>query len=297
LIQLSKLEGFFWVAREGGFAKAARAFPYPITQPGVYQQVKRLEEDLGCALFSRGGGKGRVQLTGAGHHLYSFCAPFFEQLPVVERAIHARSYGGVLRIDGAPMTIRGLLPTWLARLHEARPDIQLSLEELDMPNVERLRRGQADVIVDFVETWPSWVRVRPVARVSTFLVWPRRLVEVAAKHVGLPPDALTTMAMIGYGAGSRLRELQEMGLRWLGLSPAQVITANNADSILAFVAAGLGYTLIPWLDDEGPQDERVQAQRLDVEQASFDIVAAFHEDAVDNPLVDALLSAAPAMGS
>ena len=32
---LHRLEGFFWVARTGGYARAARAFPYPITQPAV----------------------------------------------------------------------------------------------------------------------------------------------------------------------------------------------------------------------------------------------------------------------
>lgn len=39
---LQRLEGFYWVARIGGYARAARAFPYPITQPGVHQQVRRL---------------------------------------------------------------------------------------------------------------------------------------------------------------------------------------------------------------------------------------------------------------
>ena len=43
MIQLQRLEGFYRVARAEGYARAARSFPYPITQPGVHQQVKRLE--------------------------------------------------------------------------------------------------------------------------------------------------------------------------------------------------------------------------------------------------------------
>ena len=53
MIQLHRLEGFYWVARTGGYARAARAFPYPITQPAVHQQVKKLEAELGVTLFER----------------------------------------------------------------------------------------------------------------------------------------------------------------------------------------------------------------------------------------------------
>src|SRR5207248_180584 len=49
MIQLGRLEGFYRVARAEGYARAAREFPYPITQPGVYQQVRKLEGALGEA--------------------------------------------------------------------------------------------------------------------------------------------------------------------------------------------------------------------------------------------------------
>ena len=55
MIQLHRLEGFYWVARSGGYARAARAFPYPITQPAIHQQGKKLETGLGVALRERVG--------------------------------------------------------------------------------------------------------------------------------------------------------------------------------------------------------------------------------------------------
>src|SRR4029077_9761257 len=45
-IRLHQLEGFFHVARLGGYTKATQAFSYPIGQPAVYQQVRGLQEDL-----------------------------------------------------------------------------------------------------------------------------------------------------------------------------------------------------------------------------------------------------------
>jgi len=88
MIQLYQLEGFYRVALHAGYARAARAFPYPITQPGVYQQVRKLEIDLGQTLFERIG-HDRVALTGAGRRLFEFCEPFFRDLPDVVRDIEA----------------------------------------------------------------------------------------------------------------------------------------------------------------------------------------------------------------
>ena len=53
--------------RGGGsnYTHAAREFPYPISQPGVYQQVRKLEQDLGSTLFERVG-RDRVELTAQG---------------------------------------------------------------------------------------------------------------------------------------------------------------------------------------------------------------------------------------
>src|SRR5688572_25522523 len=108
-IQLHRLEGFYRVAKAGGYARAARAFPYPITQPGVVQQVKRLEDELGVALLERTG-RDRVRMTAAGETLYRFCAPFFEELPGVLRSVEAGRFGGTLRIDASALVMRQVLP-------------------------------------------------------------------------------------------------------------------------------------------------------------------------------------------
>ena len=53
MIQIHRLEGFYWVAKTLGYARAARAFPYPITQPAIHQQVKKLEVELDLDLFDQ----------------------------------------------------------------------------------------------------------------------------------------------------------------------------------------------------------------------------------------------------
>src|SRR6478609_4571942 len=107
-MQIARLEGFYWVARTGGYAAAARAFPYPLTQPAVYQQVRKLEGDLGTPLFERAPGgrrSDRVRLTAAGRHLFQFAAPFFEALPTVVRALETGLHGGELRIGAEALVL------------------------------------------------------------------------------------------------------------------------------------------------------------------------------------------------
>ena len=51
MIDLHRLLGFHLVATEGGYAKAARAADYPITQPALHQQVRKLEGEIGVTLL------------------------------------------------------------------------------------------------------------------------------------------------------------------------------------------------------------------------------------------------------
>src|ERR1700759_626854 len=143
MIQLHRLEGFYWTAIAGGFARAARAYPYPITPPAVYQQVHKLERELGVRLFERVA-KDRLGLTSAGRALFDFCRPFFVELPALTRTIASASHGGVLRVDAAALEIQHFLPRWLAKLRAQRPDIRVQVEEVPAADARRLVSGETD---------------------------------------------------------------------------------------------------------------------------------------------------------
>src|SRR4051794_21338849 len=122
MIQLHQLEGFYRVANAGGYARAAREFPYPISQPGVFAQVRRLEEQLGIRVLEKVA-KDRVVPTRAGKTLLTFCAPFFEHLPEVVGAIVRGASAGVLRLEAGALEIQEILPAWLRRVRAALPDV------------------------------------------------------------------------------------------------------------------------------------------------------------------------------
>src|SRR5690349_13285119 len=235
MIQLQRLEGFYWVARCEGYARAARSFPYPITQPGVHQQVKRLEAELGVRLFERVG-KDRVILTPEGRALYTYVAPFLEGLPGVARSLRSGEVGGRLRIQASGHILRYLLPPWLRRLHGQRPDIEVELFEAKVPAVALVRSGEADLLVDHLPEVPPDLEARKVGSAHAFLVFPAH--HPLARKGTVSPRQLGDEPFITYSADLQLRELQLSALAHHGVKPRRLHAADSSETILGFVAAG-----------------------------------------------------------
>ena len=290
MIQLNRLEGFYWVAREEGYARAARAFPYPITQPAIHQQVKKLETDLGVHLFERVG-KDRMALTPAGKRLYLFVAPYFEGLAGVLRSIKTGEYAGELKIQTAALFLRHLLPDWLKRLHKLHPDIHVQLEETLLPGIDGLRRGEADMVVDYVPNPPEDIAVMKVGVMRPFVVIPREHKLARRKRLNLASFAGETF--ISYTPGFIAHELQLAALASHGVRPERVLSASSADGILGFVASGLGYSLVPSLEPAGPKAKGLVALPLATPRMQFEVVAAWRKNTPENPLLDAALELAP----
>jgi DNA-binding transcriptional LysR family regulator len=293
MIQLQRLEGFYWVARMGGYTRAARAFPSPITQPGIYQQVKRLAEEVGTPLFVRVG-RDRVALTAAGRELYAFVAPFLERLPAVVRSLKTGSLGGTLRIHASSLVLRHLLPPWLGRLQRVRPDIQVRLFEASAPELSRLRLGETDLLVDHLPEIPVDIEAREVGRVRGFIVLPKG--HPQARQARLSLEQLEGEPFIGYSSDHHLLDLQLRALALHGLHPSRVHSADSAESILAFVAAGLGFSLVPSFRPDGPREPGVVSRPLMRPRAEFPIHAAWLKAKAPSPLVAAALEAAPLPG-
>jgi DNA-binding transcriptional LysR family regulator len=287
MIQISRLEGFYWVATTHGYAAAARAFPYPITQPGVHQQVSKLEADLGVRLFERAG-RDRMVLTAAGRRLHAFCEPFFAELPRVVRSVQEGSFGGRLRIEAAPLEIRYLLPRWIQALTRQRPDIDIELIEAATPDVGRVLRGEVDLVVDHVPSAPDGVATVVVGEHRAFLVVPSgwKLRRAQLRDLASRP-------FVGYASGSLELSLQAKALSAAGIDPARQLSASSTEAILGFVAAGLGFSLVPWPDPKGPRVKGVAARAVGGAKARYPIVAAWRDTRDRDPLIAAALDCVP----
>lgn len=292
-IQLHRLEGFYWVAREGGYAAAARAFPYPITQPGVHAQVRKLETDIGVRLFERVA-HDRVTPTSAGAELLEFCAPFFEGLSAaIERAVHAKQ---VLRIDAGQLELAHLLPPWIHKLRLTHEEVEVQLFERESPNFERLRSGQVDLAIDHFDEVPPDLESRVVGHHSVFLLSPaKNPTEAPTKRVrkASPAKVAETLGanpFVSFPSGSRERRMQLTPLQALGMKPDIRASASTVMGILSLVRAGLGVSLVPWPTQSGPLLEGVKTLRVDAE-AEFPIHALWSKQRTELDAIHAALAA------
>jgi DNA-binding transcriptional LysR family regulator len=287
-VQVSRLEGFFHVARTGGYARAARAFPYPITQPAVHQQVKKLEAEIGAKLFVREA-RDRMALTAEGRALYAFVRPFFEGLPAVVKAIRKRTFGGTLTMHASGLLIRKLLPAWLRRLERARPDVTIDLHEAEEPALPLLRAGATDLVVDFMPVVPPDLIAMKIGATYGFVVLHASHPLARRAHW---PLAEIRETFISYPAGTAPHGLQMELLRRHGVVPPRMLSVGSADAILGFVEAGAGWSLVPWLDPAGPRGAHLEARRLDAPRGGFPIHVAFRRSDADNPIIAAAVKAA-----
>lgn len=290
MINLQRIEGFYWVAKTEGYARAARAFPYPITQPGVHQQVRRLEEELGVKLFERVG-KDRVVLTARGRVLFDAVSPFYDQLPTIEARVKGGVVGGTLKLHAAGHLLRHLIPEWLRRLQGARPDITVALTEVASADLSRLRAGETDLMVDWVPDVPGDLQAKQVGKTEAWIVAPSH--GPYAQKGALTLSRLANVPFIAYHSDRTLKGLQLEALRQHDITPREGFAADSSDTILGFVAAGLGFSLVPWLTDAGPKMTGVVARKLERPVASFPIFALWRKDSGAQPLVDAALAVAP----
>ncbi|MBL9077448.1 MAG: LysR family transcriptional regulator [Planctomycetes bacterium] len=289
MIDLHRLAGFHLVATQGGYARAARAAPYPITQPALHQQVRKLEQEVGLQLLERVG-KDQMRPTPAGAHLLAFVGPFLRDLPHVVQSLRTGEFDGRLSIHAESLLIRQLLPDWLRAFRRRRPAAELHLQELIRVDADLLRSGRADALVAHLPEVPADVATQVVATVWACLVVPRE----HAPARGRPAlRDLAALPFLGYPVGTRHHALQLQALVQHDVTPGTTIALDTADAILGFVESGLGWSLVPSLDPDGPKGRRLAAYPWGRPPVTFPIVLAWRRDAPANPMLEALRATAP----
>jgi DNA-binding transcriptional LysR family regulator len=287
-MQIARLEGFYWVARTGGYAAAARAFPYPLSQPAVFQQVRKLEDELGVRLFERVG-KAEVRLTAAGRQLYEHVAPFFDRLPAVERALKAATPARALCLAAELLILQQILPGWLRQLQRREPELRIDVRELAAPDPEVVRGGDVDLAVAyFPGALPAGLASRQVATLSSFLVLPAG--SELARRPGAGLRQLARGTFVTYNPGTIHHELQRVALARSGAAPARVLSASTTEAILGLVAAGIGCSLVPSIEGALLRRRGVVVRPFAPGQGRFPVRAVWRSSGPVNPAVDVALA-------
>jgi DNA-binding transcriptional LysR family regulator len=233
-MELRQLHYFVAVAEELHFGRAAERLH--IVQPAVSQQVRRLEAELGTALFDRS--TRRVTLTIAGQRLLPEARAV---LAAVERAQESMT---VLAAERATMlrlgTSTGLgerLPRVLAELRVRAPGHGVEL--VRMPAHERLAQvaeGGLDAAFVRGSAAHSGVRLKPVWQERLVAVLPAAHPLATETQVALSRLAVLPLRIVAREVNPPLVDLVLSACRAAGFEPR--LASPSARDMPAAISAG-----------------------------------------------------------
>ncbi|MET9971864.1 LysR family transcriptional regulator, partial [Streptomyces sp. NPDC006356] len=288
-LPLQQLHAFVVLAEELHFGHAAARLG--IAQPPLSQQIRRLEDKVGHALFHRA--PGRVTLTPAGREL----------LPAARRALTdltdglaaARAVGsgqtGTLRIGFAASLALTVLPGLLRTFRHRFPGVRLDIHEMTTaPQIAALHDRTIDI--GLLREPPA---DQPELGFSTVLSEPFVAVLPAGhplavqRTVQLAQLAESPFVLLPREVGPQLYDRITGLCAEAGFTPRTAQHAVEWQTVCALVETGLGVSLAP-ASIRRIRLKGVAFRRIEPGDARTRVAVAWREDD-QSPLVAHLLAA------
>ena len=119
-----QLRTFLWVARLGGFRKAAERLH--LSQPAVSTRVSNLEQELDAKLFERG--PGDLVLTKKGQQLLGYAEQMlFVEEEIKHRVANPAETEGLFRLGASETIAQAWLPSFIEALSTQFPRVNVDL--------------------------------------------------------------------------------------------------------------------------------------------------------------------------
>lgn len=235
-IDLDSLEIFRAVVQEGGVIRAAAKLNR--VQSNVTTRIKQLEERLGKRLFRKQGRS--LTLSPEGELLLSYAQRLFRIADEAEHELRSGKPMGAFRIGSLESTAGSRLAPVLSKFHRLYPGVVVELVTGTTGALIQ-RVGNFEIESAFVSepfTAPGLNAVK-VFEEELVLITSRDMPEVSRA------SQLAGMTLIAFMNGCSYRKRME---EWLGASsmmPARTLEFASYQAMIACVAAGTGYALVP----------------------------------------------------
>jgi len=242
-VDLRQLRYFSVLAETLNFHRAAERLN--ISQPPLTVAIRKLEDDLGVALFDRDARGAR--LTAAGQAALALAREALAAADQMRQAVRQGAAGlsGRLAVGFIGSAIGELLPRIVSPFRQAYPQVELSLEELNSVDIVRgiaARRLDVGLVrLPVMDSAP--VRIDVIERDVLVAAMPRD--DLLARRKVVPLAALSDRSFILYSPVSVLHATIRLECHRAGFTPLVTQEAVQVQTILSLVEAGLGVALIP----------------------------------------------------
>ena len=235
-MELSALHVFRAVVQAGGITRAAERLCR--VQSNVTTRIRRLEEDLGVALFVREGK--RPKLTSAGTQLLDYAGQMLTLAEAAREAVQEKAPRGLPRLGSMESTAAVRPPGPLTALHALYP--RLAVELSTGPSrqlIQQVLAGDVDAALI----------AGPVddSRLDSLATFEEQLVLVAnATHGSITcPSDPNTRTILGFRAGCYYRQRLEAWFDDARALVERIVELSSYHAILGCAAAGMGVAMVP----------------------------------------------------
>ena len=246
-MEWQQILGFYHVATLGSFTKAASTTFR--TQSAISQQIKNLEEELGCQLFERIS-KHKLRLTTAGDRFLKFSETILaRQSSLIEELNEIKgNQKGRLRVAAPFTTLFHLFPLALKHYIVKFPNVELTVLDRSQQDIlDLVKNGDIDFglvlesIVPKDLTALRWKKVRTV--VITAVGHPlAKAKRVTLKQMGKYPLILPPINL-------KYRSNLEEKFQKLGIDYHIVMESSNVELSSLYVEMGFGISFATIVKD------------------------------------------------
>lgn len=286
-MNIENLRYFIAVAEAESLHKASDALN--ITQPALSKAIRHLEAEMGVALFTRSA-RGMV-LTDAGQVMLERAVPLYQQWARLRDDVLSTVYQAPVKLGALPSLAAYYLPRRMTNLPPSVKFGGLAVYSTTEDGLAALAAGELDALV--AQAGPE-----------TPTYWQRDLftepycVLTSADHPLATATALTLAEVSHYPLtmhppGCDVRSAVTHAYQQNGLTCDIALEVPFNESIMGFVAAGVGIAIVPKL--MGDQAIRLGLAAIPVadETLSRRIVLTARQAAVGRSLVDWLHADTP----
>lgn len=243
-MELRHLRYFVAVAEELHFGRAAERLH--IAQPPLSQQIKGLEEELGVKLFERT--RRKVELTHVGRLFLDEARLTLKQAERAKRiAVEAeRGVRGCLRIAFVTSASYSILPIVIRRFRQQNPFIDLELKEMiPCSQLKALEGGEIDAGILRPPVDNKCMVMDTILEEPLVVALPAGHPRAGQKAVGLKSLEEDAFVMFPRQHGPGMNDIIMQACHDAGFVPNISYEPNEMQTILAYVAGGLGIALVP----------------------------------------------------
>lgn len=220
-----------------------------VSQSAISQQIQKLEQELGCALFTRTAAG--PELTAAGESFCHQARPVIDAWQKLCQDLNADNITAKkqLRIGLGSRVYSNSLFQDIVRFFDDRPEIEVSFHtEAGMDFIQSLRQQQVDLVLDRLPTEDYLDRQQeyynlPLVRERQCMLMARRDPRAGLEEISIA--ALEGATVIsGLENSAEDRQLKELCRRH-GISLSRVYRSDGIDTNMSMVRGGIGVVLGP----------------------------------------------------